>query len=87
MPDSHRRHLEWTPGRILRRAEETGLSTAKLAEGVLASRPHPEQASAPASAVPLPEPVAPTELAVLVTLGRPLLKLEPEQLEGDILAP
>jgi transposase len=43
MPASHRRHLEWTPSRIVRWAEETGPATAELAQGILASRPHPEQ--------------------------------------------
>jgi len=43
MPASHRRHLEWTPGRITRWAEETGPQTAALAAGILRSRPHPEQ--------------------------------------------
>jgi transposase len=43
MPASHRAHLEWTPGRILRWARASGPQTAELVEGVLASRPHPEQ--------------------------------------------
>jgi len=43
MPDSHRRHQEWTPGRIISWAEKTGPATAKLAQGILQSRPHPEQ--------------------------------------------
>jgi transposase len=43
MPDSHRRHLEWSPGRIIRWAEKTGPATAELAEAILTSRPHPEQ--------------------------------------------
>ena len=43
MPDSHRRHLEWTPGRILRWAESAGPSTAALVNGIMRSRPHPEQ--------------------------------------------
>jgi transposase len=43
MPDSHRRHQEWSPGRILRWAEKTGPATAQLAQGILESRPHPEQ--------------------------------------------
>jgi transposase len=41
--ESHRRHLEWTPGRLLRWAEETGPATAQLVDGILRSRPHPEQ--------------------------------------------
>jgi len=43
MPESHRRHLEWTPTRIVRWAEETGPKTASLVAAVMASRPHPEQ--------------------------------------------
>jgi transposase len=43
MPESHRRHQEWTPGRIISWAEKTGPATAKLAQGILESRPHPEQ--------------------------------------------
>jgi len=43
MPESHRRHLEWTPGRIVRWAEGTGPKTASLVTAVMESRPHPEQ--------------------------------------------
>lgn len=43
MPESHRRHLEWTPGRIVRWAEGTGPQTAALVTAVMESRPHPEQ--------------------------------------------
>ncbi len=43
MPASHRAHLDWTPERIVRWAEETGPQTAALARGILESRPHPEQ--------------------------------------------
>ena len=43
MPDSHRRYLEWTPGRIIHWAEKNGPATAAFIEGLLASRPHPEQ--------------------------------------------
>ena len=43
MPESHRRHLEWTPSRIVRWAAETGPQTALLVGGVMESRPHPEQ--------------------------------------------
>jgi transposase len=43
MPASHRAHREWTPGRILRWARSSGPQTAELVEGVLSSRPHPEQ--------------------------------------------
>jgi transposase len=43
MPESHRRHLEWTPSRIVRWAENAGPQTAALVDGILTSRPHPEQ--------------------------------------------
>ncbi len=43
MPESHRRHLEWSPGRIVRWAEVTGPATGALVAAILASRPHPEQ--------------------------------------------
>ncbi len=43
MPEAHRRYLEWTPGRIVRWAEETGPQTAALVQAVMESRPHPEQ--------------------------------------------
>ena len=43
MPESHRRHAEWTPQRITDWAGKTGPATAALVEEILASRPHPEQ--------------------------------------------
>ncbi len=43
MPASHRRHLEWSPSRIVRWAEKTGPSTAQLVQAIMESRPHPEQ--------------------------------------------
>lgn len=43
MPESHRRHAEWSPSRIVAWATKTGPSTAALAQAILASRPHPEQ--------------------------------------------
>ena len=43
MPEAHRRHLEWTPTRIVRWAEGTGPQTAALVSAVMESRPHPEQ--------------------------------------------
>jgi transposase len=43
MPDSHRRYLEWTPGRIVSWAEKNGPSTAAFIEALMKSRPHPEQ--------------------------------------------
>jgi transposase len=43
MPESHRRHLEWTPSRIVSWARQTGPATGEFAEGILKSCPHPEQ--------------------------------------------
>ena len=43
MPDSHRRFLEWTPGRIVSWAQKNGPSTAAFVEALMTSRPHPEQ--------------------------------------------
>ncbi|MHB8590316.1 MAG: Mu transposase domain-containing protein [Candidatus Dormibacteraceae bacterium] len=43
MPESHRRHLEWPPHRLVNWAERTGPQTAALVKGVMESRPHPEQ--------------------------------------------
>ena len=43
MPESHRRHLEWTPGRLVAWGEQTGPATGALVAAILRSRPHPEQ--------------------------------------------
>lgn len=43
MPESHRRHAEWTPSRLVAWAAKTGPNTASLVEQVMATRPHPEQ--------------------------------------------
>jgi len=43
MPESHRRHLEWTPGRLVAWGEQTGPATGALVAAILTSRPHPEQ--------------------------------------------
>ena len=43
MPDSHRRYLEWTPGRIVAWANKNGPSTGEFIDALLLSRPHPEQ--------------------------------------------
>ncbi|EQD71781.1 integrase catalytic subunit [mine drainage metagenome] len=43
MPESHRRHLEWTPTRIISWANAAGPATGKLVEEILVVRPHPEQ--------------------------------------------
>jgi transposase len=43
MPEAHRRHAAWTPGRIVAWAEKTGPATGLLVTAIMASRPHPEQ--------------------------------------------
>lgn len=43
MPESHRRHAQWTPSRIVSWAAKTGPATAKLTETIMAARQHPEQ--------------------------------------------
>ena len=43
MPESHRRHLEWTPSRILGWAAKSGPDVAGFIEALMVSRPHPEQ--------------------------------------------
>lgn len=43
MPESHRRHAQWTPARIVSWTEKTGPATARLAQAILDTRPHPEQ--------------------------------------------
>ncbi|MHB8564372.1 MAG: Mu transposase domain-containing protein [Acidiferrobacteraceae bacterium] len=43
MPASHRRHLEWTPERIVHWAQKNGPSTGAFIDALMKSRPHPEQ--------------------------------------------
>lgn len=43
MPASHRRHAQWTPGRIVEWAHKTGPATAQFVNSLMTSRPHPEQ--------------------------------------------
>lgn len=43
MPKSHRKHLEWTPGRFLNWAASIGTETTKYVKHLLESKPHPEQ--------------------------------------------
>jgi len=43
MPKAHRDYAEWTPQRLIRWAEQTGVHTATLVERILASRRHPQQ--------------------------------------------
>ena len=43
MPKAHQKYLEWTPIRLVQWARKTGPSTAKLVEGILKGKPHPQQ--------------------------------------------
>ncbi len=43
MPSSHRKHLEWSPSRIVRWAERNGPCTRDLVAGIMERRRHPEQ--------------------------------------------
>jgi len=42
MPKSHRKHMEWTPSRILEWAATIGSATHSLVQAILEDRPHPE---------------------------------------------
>jgi transposase len=43
MPESHRKHLQWTPGRLLNWALSIGPATRDVVKWQLENRPHPEQ--------------------------------------------
>jgi hypothetical protein len=43
MPERHRQHLEWTPGRMIQWARSIGPQTERLVTAILESRRHPEQ--------------------------------------------
>ena len=43
MPPRHKAHVEWSPERMINWVGETGPSTKKVAEVIIASRRHPEQ--------------------------------------------
>jgi transposase len=43
LPLAHRRHLEWTPSRLIGWGEEHGAQTGALVRALLAAKPHPEQ--------------------------------------------
>ena len=43
MPESHRQHVEWTPERIVRWAENLGPNTGRLIKAVMVAREHPQQ--------------------------------------------
>ncbi len=42
MPKAHRKHLEWTPSRLIRWGRSVGANTGTLVERILESKPHPE---------------------------------------------
>jgi transposase len=42
MPRAHREYAEWTPQRLVRWAEKTGLATAEVVTTILATRAHPQ---------------------------------------------
>ena len=43
MPESHRKHMQWTPGRFLNWAISIGPATRDVVKWQLENRPHPEQ--------------------------------------------
>lgn len=43
MPESHRQHMQWTPGRLLNWALAIGPGTRDVVKWQLENRPHPEQ--------------------------------------------
>jgi len=44
MPPAHKEHVKWTPERLKEWVGQAGPSAAKLADVILKSRPHPQQA-------------------------------------------
>jgi transposase len=42
-PKSHQKHLEWTPGRLIRWGQSVGSATGALVQKILERKPHPEQ--------------------------------------------
>ncbi len=51
MPERHRKHLAWTPHRLLTWAEKTGPNTAAVVKAILASKPYVEMGFRPALGV------------------------------------
>jgi transposase len=43
MPEAHRRQAEWTPERLVAWAQKTGPWTAKVVEGIMSQKRHPQQ--------------------------------------------
>ncbi len=44
MPERHQKHLEWSPERFLKWAQDIGPATSQCVQSILDSRKHPEQA-------------------------------------------
>lgn len=43
MPHAHRKHMQWTPGRLLNWGQNIGTGTRAVVQWQLENRPHPEQ--------------------------------------------
>lgn len=43
MPSAHRKHMKWTPGRLLNWGQNIGTGTRTVVQWQLENRPHPEQ--------------------------------------------
>jgi transposase len=43
MPSAHRKHMKWTPGRLLNWGQNIGSGTRAVVQWQLENRPHPEQ--------------------------------------------
>lgn len=43
MPSAHRKHMKWTPGRLLNWGQNIGVGTRAVVQWQLETRPHPEQ--------------------------------------------
>jgi transposase len=43
MPSAHRKHVKWTPGRLLNWGQNIGVGTRAVVQWQLENRPHPEQ--------------------------------------------
>jgi hypothetical protein len=51
MPERHRKHLAWTPHRLLTWAEKTGPNTTAVVKAILDSKPYVEMGFRPALGV------------------------------------
>jgi hypothetical protein len=51
MPERHKKHLAWTPHRLLSWAEKTGPNTAGVIQAIFAGKPYVEMAFRPALGV------------------------------------